>query len=172
MHEDDKLAIDESRRISQHEDVKGQVRDEVHSEIAKRANQIDRREEVEVENLAGGFKQKAISEVYETEAEIERARSISRVSQIVDYFFCIIYGIIGLEIALELFGARDTNSFKRFLDTVSAPLLAPFRGLMPDPGLGGFRLMLSFIVALIVYALIHLAINGLLRLLVQRKRTI
>jgi uncharacterized protein YggT (Ycf19 family) len=172
MIEDDKLARDETRRISQHENIKGEVRNEVHSEIAEHANRPKREDRGDVESLAGGFRQKAISEIAETETEIDRARKVSRLSQVIDYIFCIIYGIIGLEIGLEILGARDSNGFKRMLDTVASPLLAPFRGLMPDPSLGRFQLMLSFIVALVVYILLHLAVNGLLRLFVQKKRSL
>ena len=41
--------------------------------------------------------------------------------------------------------------------------------LMPDPAVGSFQLMLSFVVALIVYGLAHLAVRGLLRVLVFRE---
>jgi hypothetical protein len=34
---------------------------------------------------------------------------------------------------------------------------------------GSFRFMLSYIVALVVYLLLHMAVNGLLRLFVRRK---
>ena len=81
--------------------------------------------------------------------ELQRARSLARISQVADYVFFLVYSLGGLEIALELFGARQRNPFKHFLDAVSAPLLGPFRGPMPDPALGSFQLMLSYIVALL-----------------------
>jgi len=84
----------------------------------------------------------------------------------------VIYGLIGLEIVLELFGARQASGFKRFLDAVTLPLLGPFRGLMPDPAVGSMQLMLSYIVALGVYSLLHMALNGVLRLFAQRKSSI
>jgi uncharacterized protein YggT (Ycf19 family) len=163
------LAADESRRISQHEAVKDQIRGDVHQEIAARAEPLDPVEQRQADVLADDLKQKAIHEVAETEAEIDRARGIARVSQIVDYVFYIAYGLIGLEIFLELLGANDRNDFKQFVDTISAPLLAPFAGLMPTPTAGPFRLVLSYVAALAVYLLIHLAVNGLLRLFVHRK---
>jgi hypothetical protein len=43
---------------------------------------------------------------------------------------------------------------------------------MSDPGVGSVRLMLSYVVALVVYVLLHLALNGFLRLFAQRKSTI
>jgi len=94
---------------------------------------------------------------------------VARVSQIVDYAFYLVYGIISLEIILELLGARDSAGFKQFVDTIAAPFLVPFRGLMPDPSNGPFRLMLSYVMALVAYLLLHLAVNGLLRIFVHRK---
>jgi hypothetical protein len=43
---------------------------------------------------------------------------------------------------------------------------------MPSPGVGNFRVMLSYIVALVVYLLLHMAVNGLFRLFVYRKTVV
>jgi len=83
--------------------------------------------------------------------------------------FFVVYGLIGLEIALDLFGARQGSAFKRFLDTLTLPVLGPFRGLMHDPALGAVQFMFSYVVAMVVYALLHCALNGLLRLFARRK---
>ena len=83
-----------------------------------------------------------------------------------------LYGIIALEIILELIGARESNGFKNFVDTIASPFLAPFRGLVADPSSGAMQLRLSYIVALAVYLLVHLAINGLLRLFAHRKTAV
>ena len=84
----------------------------------------------------------------------------------------MIYGLIGLEIVLELLGARQASAFKRFLDAVTLPVLGPFRGLMSDPAVGSMQLMLSYVVALVAYVLLHWAVNGFLRLFAQRKARI
>ncbi|HJQ71742.1 MAG TPA: YggT family protein [Blastocatellia bacterium] len=172
MVEDEKLAIDESRRVAQHEAIKGTVREEVHSEIARKADRLDPVERAEADQVAEELKHKAVHEVRETETEIDRARGVARVSQVIDYIFYLIYGIIGLEIILELIGARESNGFKNFIDTIASPLLAPFRGLVADPARGAMQLRLSYIVALAVYLLLHLAINGLLRMIAHRKTTV
>jgi uncharacterized protein YggT (Ycf19 family) len=172
MLEDDKLAVDESRKLARHEAVKDAVRSEVQSEITRSANQLDDQDRSEAEAVAGRMKGNAVREVVETESEIEQARMVARVSQFVDYLFFLIYGIIGLEIILELIGARENNSFKNFIDTLAAPLLAPFGGLVTDPSRGAMQLRLSYIVGLIVYLLLHLAINGLLRLFAHRKTAV
>ena len=43
---------------------------------------------------------------------------------------------------------------------------------MHDPVAGSSQLMLSYAVALVAYVLLHLAVNGLLRLFAQRKTVI
>lgn len=171
MVEDEKLVIDESRKVAQHEAIKGTVREEVHSEIARDVS-LNSADRADTAAIADHLKRKSVAEVVDTEAEIDRARGVARISQVVDYIFYLIYGIIGLEIILELIGARDSNGFKRFIDTLASPLLAPFRGLVDDPGSGAARFRLSYIVALIVYLLLHLAVNGLLRLLAHRRTVV
>jgi uncharacterized protein YggT (Ycf19 family) len=167
--EDNNLAVDESRRIMQHEAVKDRVAGEVGAEVAARADRTTPVDDTRAAAVADTFKDKAYREVVETEAELETTKGVARASQIIDYVFYLIYGIIGLEIILEMLGARDSATFKQFVDTIAAPFLAPFQGLMPTPSAGPFRLMLSYIVALIAYLLLHLAVNGFLRLLAHRK---
>jgi uncharacterized protein YggT (Ycf19 family) len=167
--EPDKLAADEARRIAQHERIKEKLEADVHGRIAEKAHASSPAEQAEIQSVAVDLKHKAAAEVVETEAELQRARALGRISQVVDYVFSLVYGLVGLEIGLELFGARQSSGFKQFLDHVSRPLLHPFRGLMPDPSLGSFQLMMSFIVALLVYALLHHALKRLLRLLAHRE---
>lgn len=166
------VAQDEARRVAQHEAVKAKLEKDVHARITEESAASSPAEQAQVKSVAASLKHKAASEVAESEGELQRARSSTRVSQVADYAFFLIYGLIGLEIVLELFGARQASGFKRFLDTVTSPLLGPFRGLMPDPAVGSMQLMLSYIVALVVYVLLHMAVNGLLRLFAQRKSSI
>ena len=171
MIEDEKLAIDESERAARHQAIKGEVRQEVQGEIA-RQSRPDEQQHAETAALGGHFREKAIDELAGVEAEIDRGRAAARVSQIVDYIFYLIYALIGLEIVLELLGARDTNAFKNFVDGLTAPLLLPFNTLMPDLARGRFQLRVSYLVAIFVYVLLHLAINGLLRLFAHRKTVV
>jgi uncharacterized protein YggT (Ycf19 family) len=172
MADAETLAADEARRVAQHESVKGAVRENVNSEISREAAHSTPQDHAQAEQLAGSLKTKAVREVATTESELERGKAVARGSQIVDYLFYLVYGIIGLEIALSLFGASQSAGFKQFIDAIASPFLAPFRGLMPTPGIGRFRLMTSYIVALIVYVLLHFAVNGLLRLFVTKKTVV
>ena len=172
MKDDEKLAEDEARRIAQHESVKGEVREKVHAEIARKTGERSPADEANAEALAESLKRKAVREVATTEAELDRGQAAARASQIVDFLFYVVYGIIGLEIVLDAIGARQSAGFKQFIDAMATPFLAPFKGLLPTPGIGSFRLMLSYIVALAVYVLLHMAVNGLLRLFVHRKTVV
>jgi uncharacterized protein YggT (Ycf19 family) len=165
------LTKDETRKTDQHETVKDQLRNQVHDEIQKKSR-IDDREKSEIESVAHDLKHKAIHEVSATESEIAQSRTAARISQVINYIFGLIYGLLGLLIALELIGARESSGFKQFINVVTAPLVAPFKGLMPDPRVGNYQLMLSYIIGLVVYGLIHLALKGLLRLMAERPTTV
>ena len=172
MRDEEKLAADEARRIAQHESVKGEIREKVHAEISRKTDERGAAEQADAEALAESLKRKAVREVATSEAELDRGQAAARASQVADYIFYVVYGIIGLEIVLDLIGARQSAGFKQFIDAIAAPFLAPIKGLMPEPGVGNFRLMLSYIVALVVYALLHMAVNGLFRLMVHRKTAV
>ena len=171
--EDNKLAADEARREVQHESVKAQVESDVNSEIAARADRTSPSEARRMEEVAGEFRGKAINEVVDTEREVERSRTAARVSQVIDYIFYIIYALLGLRLLLALMGARRSAGFTQFIYNVTDPLHAPFRGIVAEPTAeGGSRLAFSVIIAIVVYILIHAAINGLLRLLAHRKTAV
>jgi len=172
MADERPLNADESNRVAHYEAVKGKVQQEVNAEIANHADRLDEREQAQAAVIGGQLKRKAMTEVLNTEAELERSRGMARLSQVIDYLFYLVYGLISMQITLDLLGARRGNGFRDFIDTVCAPLLAPFYSLMPSVGRGSFQLRLSYVFALIVYLLLHLAINGLLRLVAHRKTAI
>jgi hypothetical protein len=39
---------------------------------------------------------------------------------------------------------------------------------MPDPSIGSFQLMMSYVIALVVYALIHMGVKRLFEILAHR----
>jgi len=166
------LTVDESNRMTNYEAIKGTVQQDVSTEIANHSNRLDEAERARAAAVGGRLKRKALDEVVSAETELGRAKAVARVSQVIDYLFYLIYGVISLEITLDLLGARRGNGFRNFIDAICAPLLTPFNSLMPSVGSGNFQLRLSYVFALIVYLLLHLAINGLLRLLAHRKTAI
>ena len=172
--EDNKLAADEARRSVQHESVKAQVEGDVNAEIAERASQTPApREAQKIDDVAGQFRSKAVDEVVDTEREVERARGLARVSQVVDYIFYILYALLGMRFLLALLAARSSAGFVQFIVTVTNPFYEPFRGIVASPSTNqGHTLLLPIVIAIIAYVILHLAINGLLRILAHRKTQI
>jgi len=170
---DDKLAADEARRSVQHESVKAQVEGEVQSEIADQAQAPAAGESQRVQQVAGQFRAKAVDEVIDTEREVERGRGAARVSQIIDYIFYLLYALLGMRFLLALLAARSTAGFVQFIVAVTNPFYAPFKGIVASPSTDqGHTLLLPIVVAIIAYVILHLAINGLLRMLAHRKTQI
>ena len=171
--EDDKLALEEARRAQQHGSVKSQVEGEVQAEIAEHAAAAPPREEARVQQVAGEFRAKAVDEVVQSEREVERARGVARISQIIDYLFFVLYALLGLRFVLALLAARSGTGFVRFIVAITDPFYRPFRGIVASPSIeGGHTLMMPLVIAIVVYVLLHLAINGLLRIVAHRKTAV
>jgi uncharacterized protein YggT (Ycf19 family) len=171
--DDDKLAMDEARRAGQHGAVKSQVEGEVQAEIADRAAQAPPAEGQKIDQVAGEFRAKAVKEVVQSEREVDRARGVARISQIVDYLFFVLYALLGMRFLLALLAARSGAGFVQFIVTVTNPFYQPFRGIVSSPSTGdGHTLMLPLVIAIIVYILLHLGINGLLRMFAHRKTAV
>jgi len=171
--DDNKLANDEARRSVQHGSVKAQVEGDVNAEIAQQASQAAPNEERKIGEVAGQFRAKAVDEVVDSEREVERGRGAARVSQVIDYIFYLIYALLGMRFLLALLAARSSAGFVQFIVAVTNPFYAPFRGIVDAPQTGGgHTLMLPIVVAIIAYVILHLAINGLLRMLAHRKTQI
>ena len=172
--EDNKLADEEARRSVQHQSVKAQVEGDVNAEIADRASQSPPvNESRRIDEVAGQFRSKAVNEVVQTEHEVERSRGAARFSQIIDYIFYVIYALLAMRFLLALLAARSSAGFVQFIVAVTNPLYAPFRGIVASPSTdGGHTLMMPLLIAMLVYVLVHLGINGLLRMMAHRKTEI
>jgi len=170
---DNKLALDEAQRAVNHDVIKSDLNAEVGGEIAAEARVPTAGEAGQIQNIAGDMRQKAVNEVAQTEREVERGRFMARVSQIVDYIFFLVYGLLTIRLLLALFAAREGAGFVQFIRNITDPLYAPFKGIVASPSTAeGFTLALPIVIALVVYMLLHLAINGLLRMFAHRKTAI
>ena len=164
---DDNLAAEEARRVAQHQAVKAEIERDVHADLVARTPPPDT---TALYEDATDLRRDAVREVVRTDREVERARGAARTSQVVDYIFFLIYAMLALRLALELMAARTSAPFVMFVERVTAPLMYPFTGIVPSPTAeGGYTLALPIVIALIVYALVHAAINRLLRMMAHRK---
>lgn len=170
--DDQKLAGEEARRAIQHDSVKSEVEGEVKAEIAAQARRPDPESSSEIDRAAGALRRGAIEEVTASEREVGRGRTAARVSQVIDYVFWLVYVLLGLRFLLSMIAARGVG-FVQFIRGVTAPLYAPFRGIVESPEApGGYRFEWPLLIALLVYALLHLTINRLLSMLASRKTAI
>ena len=150
------------------DNAKRHIEDVLERQLRQEAERASEEEHREVKAVAHELKQNAIAGISEGERLEARQRRLSRVYQYVDYVFFVIYALIGLLVVLEAVGARDRSGFMQFLKLVTAPLLAPFKGLMLDPAVGSFQLMLSYVIAIIVYALVHQGVRRLFAIAARR----
>jgi hypothetical protein len=125
--ETNRALLDEERRMSSRQEVKASIDDDVNARIRRESARVEPKESAELAGVAHELKQKSVREAAETERELGRGRTAARISQVVDYLFYIIYGLIGLQFVLRLMGARPGNGFVQFVAGVSWPLLAPSR---------------------------------------------
>jgi uncharacterized protein YggT (Ycf19 family) len=167
---DNKLAIDEARRAAQYENVKGQAEAGVNQQILSQTQQVTPQEAAPIEQFSQNLKQQAVEDLATTEQEVARGRVLARVSQVVDYLFYVIYSLLAIRLLLNLMAARKGAGFVQFVYSLSDPFYAPFKGIVASPSVdGGFTLALPIVIALFVYLLLHLGINGLLRMGAHRK---
>lgn len=153
--------------------VIAQVGDDVEQEIADSATVPAPGEPARIERVAANIRGNAIGDVARGERDVTAARWVGRVSQVVDYLFLILYGLLGLRFVLALIAARSSAGFTQFVVAVTDPLYAPFRNIVSSTHLGdGYVVVLSLVVALVVYGLAHLGIHGLFRLVAHRQTTV
>ncbi|HTL05190.1 MAG TPA: YggT family protein [Gemmatimonadales bacterium] len=165
---DDKVLVDEARRAAQHRRVKQRIQQDVDAEIEARAPQV--RDDREVAQVGAELRERALQEVHSSEHEVQRGRKSARASQIVDYLFGIVYALLGIRLLLALIAARPGAGFTQAIRGVTDPLLAPFQGILPNlTSPDGYTLALPVLFALLMYAVLHLAVRGLLRLIGERK---
>jgi len=171
--EDKTIATDEARRVAGHEAIKARVESDVNADITLRSGQGSAAEEQKIDHVAGALRGGAIDEVVTRDREVARGRGLARGSQLLDYVFYLIYGLLGIRLVLALVAARSSNGFVQLIQAVTDPFYAIFKGIVPSPTVeGGYTLVVPIIIAIVVYALLHAAINGFLRMIAHRKTDI
>lgn len=171
--EDVKVADDEARQARQHEEVKANIESDVGAEIEDQAATAASGGQARIAEVAVKLRDQAVDETVQGERVLGRARTAARGSQFIDYGFYVVYALLMTRLVLTLIAAESSNGFVQLIRAVTAPFYAPFRGIVPSPSTeGGFTLALPIVVALVVYMMLHAAINGLLRMIGQRKTEI
>jgi len=153
--------------------MKAKVGSHVNAEIGSQASVADAAGHARVETVAAGMRERAIDETVSRERSVGHARTAARGSQFLDYAFYVLYTLLAVRLVLALIAAQSGNGFVRFINSITNPFYAPFKGIVSSPATeAGNTLVLPIIIAIVVYVLVHLGINGMLRMIGSRKTQI
>jgi uncharacterized protein YggT (Ycf19 family) len=169
---EDNVASADAREAARLESMKAEVGRDVRAEIGVRAGSTTT-DSARVSEVAADMRRSAINETVHSERKIAQARTAARGSQFLDYAFYVLYTLLGVRLVLALIAANSGNGFVRFISTITNPFYAPFRGIVSSPTTeGGNTLVFPIVIAMVVYAILHIAINGLLRMVGSRKTSV
>lgn len=170
--DDNQAVSDEARRVAQHASVKTQIEGNVNAEIRGQARTASAGQAERVVQVAEDFRGRALDETVASERAVARSRNAARISQYVDYGFYVLYSLLAIRLVLALIGARSSSGFVQFIHGITYPFYVPFRGIVASPSAEGFTLALPVGIAILVYMLVHKAVNGMLKLAAHCKVTI
>jgi hypothetical protein len=110
------------------------------------------------------------SETVEQTSITSRRTQAEVVNGVVWFIFGVLEILLGLRILFLLLGAR-ASGFAAFLYTLTAPFVAPFRGIFAAPAAGSAYFDSAAVLAMIIYALLAWGIAALVDLLLTPKTT-
>ena len=171
--DDQTAAADETQREAQLQKIKSTLQRDVNADLSVRATAASPDATASLDKVAEELHRNAIAQVSSQDHEVSRSRGIARGAQVLDYAFSLIYGLLGIRLVLALIAANSASGFVRLIYALTDPLYAMFRGIVPSPSIeGGFTLAVPILIALAAYALLHLALKGLMRMVARRSTTI
>ena len=107
----------------------------------------------------------------ETEV-VSRFSPARRAYEVIYLVFAVIVGAIIIRVVLKVLGANTAVAFTHFMYGVTDPLLAPFRGILPDFVSGRTIFESAAMIAILIYGLVGLALARLLAIMFMRDVTV
>jgi hypothetical protein len=94
--------------------------------------------------------------------------TVGRTMQILGYVLGVLEGIMLLRFVLRFIGANPENAFAQLVYGLSAPLVALFQNLIPNPAVAGTNIVIEIttLIAMLFWALLFAAGVRLLRLVI------
>jgi uncharacterized protein YggT (Ycf19 family) len=138
-------------------------------EVERRADTDRRVADEPVDHDRRVADRRALEEQAALESRERRNYAVARATQAVDYLFYLLYGLLGIRFVLALLGASEQAGFVQFVNGVTQPFYGPFAGIVSRPAVNGGFLDFPLLIAVLAYALLHMAVRGLLRLLASRR---
>lgn len=117
-------------------------------------------EEVRKDPLTGSKEVVRTTERVPSEAAVDAAEA-NRINSIIWYIAGLVNTLLALRILFLLFGAANTG-FTSLLYSITAPLVAPFRGIFTSPGVETGYFDTAALLAMIIYSLLAWGIASLI----------
>jgi hypothetical protein len=120
--------------------------------------------------MAESVKASAVHEVKSAAKISDRRHGIARSVQVIDFLFCAVYVLLGVRLVLGMIAAESASGFVKFVQALTDPFYAFFRGIVQSPSAsGGYTLVLPILVALGAYGLLHWGVRSLAKLIAYRR---
>lgn len=132
---------------------------------------MDRREERMEREEPGPEMVPGMADTSETEV-VSRFSPARRAYETVYLIFAIIVGAILIRLVLKILGANSAVAFTHFMYSVTDPLLAPFRGILPTFASGTTVFESSALIAILIYGLVGIALARLIAIMFMRDVTV
>ena len=116
------------------------------------------------------LRREAVNGITATSDEPTVRASVAPGAQFIDHAFGLAYAILALAMALHAVGAPASALYTRLVDALALPLVTPFLGVLPVNPVGSSSFLSACAFALVVFLLIHMAINATLRMFTERQR--
>jgi hypothetical protein len=182
---DDRTQADEARLRRQRDAGSATLDREVNAEITRRgmaadaaeaerlaaeAGRLDRLELDQRRATAAAATAEALASTRVRDRARERRRQVSGISRAVTYLFSLVYVLLLIRIVLALLGASPSTPFVRLINAVARPFHLPFEGIASTLTTNAEAWVVApMVVAILVAALLHAAIMGLLGLFAPRE---
>lgn len=101
-----------------------------------------------------------------------RRHVVDRAYQLLDYAFFVLYGLLGIRVVLAVMAANEATGFVAFIHAMTQPFYGPFEDIVASVPVAGGVLEMSVLIAMLAYLLLHVAVRGLLHVLVGTRRSI
>jgi uncharacterized protein YggT (Ycf19 family) len=87
-----------------------------------------------------------------------------RVERVIWFIVAVVDSLIAIRFFMKMLGASYQADFVRFMYGVTAPLVAPFRGIFQPSGSGNYVLEPESLIAIAIYLLIGWGVVALVRI--------
>jgi uncharacterized protein YggT (Ycf19 family) len=111
-----------------------------------------------------GYPVRTYDRVETYEAPVAVAPYNYRAVQVVWFVIGVVVALVALRFAFKLLGASPQAQFVAFIYGVTAPLVAPFRGIFPDTVQGFYVFEAASLFAIVIYLLLGWGIASLVKI--------